>query len=309
MNNHGHRFGGNWTEQKLECVGEYLHAYTKIMSNQQFHFTYIDAFAGTGYRGSKHDENADQIMLSDLFPEETQFLLDGSARIALQVKPPFKEYVFIEKNRNRFSELKKLKEEFPDKQIKFINSEANSYLINLCAKTNWTSNRALVFLDPYGMQVKWETIKSIAETAAIDLWILFPIGPINRLLEKQGQISSARLKTLDDFFGNPDWRKVFYPLTEMPLTQEKNRQKAEDIYTEIGTYYIKRLQSVFAGVADNPLFLYNSKNSLLYVLCFAAGNPIGASIAVNIAQYILDPAKVLRQIQKANSKEEQLEFL
>ena len=307
MNTRGHRFGGNWTEQKLEYVRKYLHAYTTIMSKYTFHFAYIDAFAGTGYREPKHDENTDQIMLFDFASEETQNFLDGSARIALQVEHPFKEYIFIEKNQNRFSELKKLRNEFPNEQIEFINSEANNYLINLCVERDWISNRALVFLDPYGMQVSWETIKSLAETEAIDLWILFPLGAINRMLENQGQISPARQKTLDRIFGDPDWREVFYPLTEVSLTEENYRQKTGDIFAEIGKYFMKRLQGVFAGVVDNPLPLYNSKNVPLYLLCFAAGNPKVAETAVNIAQDIL--LKPLEQEISSGKQPEQLELL
>ena len=33
-----------------------------------------------------------------------------------------------------------------------------------------------LFLDPYGMQVEWATIESIAHTQAIDLWLLFSAG-------------------------------------------------------------------------------------------------------------------------------------
>ena len=307
MNTRGHRFGGPWTEQKLECVRKYLHAYTTIMRRYKFHFTYIDAFAGTGYHEPKHDENTDQIMLFNPTSEETQNFLDGSARIALQVEHPFQEYIFVEKNKNRFSELKKLTDEFPNEQIEFINSDANDYLINFCNERNWKSNRVLVFLDPYGMQVSWETIKSIAETEAIDLWILFPLGTINRMLENDGQISLAKQGTLDRFFGEPDWRKVFYPLTKISLTQEDYRQKTSDIFAEIGRYSKKRLQGIFARVADNPLALYNSKNVPLYLLCFAAGNPKAAKTAVNIAQDIL--LKPLRQEVSLMKQPEQLELL
>ena len=101
------------------------------MSKYTFHFAYIDAFAGTGYREPKQDENTDQTLFH-FVPEETQNFLDGSARIALQVEHPFKEYIFIEKDRHRFSELKKLRNEFPNERIEFINSDANDYLINLC---------------------------------------------------------------------------------------------------------------------------------------------------------------------------------
>ena len=307
MNTRGHRFGGPWTEQKLGCVRKYLRAYTTIMRKYKFHFAYVDAFAGTGYHEPKRDENTDQILLFDPTSEETQNFLDGSARIALQVKHPFQEYIFIEKNKKRFSELKKLRSEFPNERIEFSNRDANDYLVNFCNERNWTSNRALVFLDPYGMQVNWETMESIAETEAIDLWILFPLGTINRLLEKQGQISRARQRTLDRFFGEPNWRKVFYPLTEFSLTQENYRQKTGNIFTEIGKYFMKRLQGIFAGVADNPPVLYNSNNVPLYLLCFAAGNPKVAETAVNIAQDIL--LKPLEQEISPVKQSEQLELL
>jgi hypothetical protein len=56
---------------------------------------------------------------------------------------------------------------------------------------------------------------------------------------------------------------------------------------DIGNYFIRRLKTVFAGVAENPLPLYNSKNNPLFLLCFAAGNPKGAPTAIKIAQDIL----------------------
>ena len=34
MNNRGHKFGGNWTKKKLECVSKYSRTYTTIMSKQ-----------------------------------------------------------------------------------------------------------------------------------------------------------------------------------------------------------------------------------------------------------------------------------
>jgi hypothetical protein len=50
---------------------------------------------------------------------------------------------------------------------------------------------------------------------------------------------------------------------------------------------VARLKTIFAKVAENPLPLRNSTNTPLYLLCFAAGNPKGATTAVKIAQDIL----------------------
>jgi len=39
-----------------------------------------------------------------------------------------------------------------------------------------------VFLDPFGASVEYKVIEAIADTNAVDLWILFPYGTINRKL-------------------------------------------------------------------------------------------------------------------------------
>lgn len=50
---------------------------------------------------------------------------------------------------------------------------------------------------------------------------------------------------------------------------------------------ISRLRRIFAGVVDQPLVLGNSRNSPLFMLVFAASNPIGARPALRIANYIV----------------------
>ena len=52
-------------------------------------------------------------------------------------------------------------------QLKLL-PNANLEIQNLCNK-DWRSRRAVLFLDPYGMQVEWKTIEAIAATKAIDL--------------------------------------------------------------------------------------------------------------------------------------------
>ena len=170
-----------------------------------------------------------------------------------------------------------------------VQSDANEYLNDLCGK-NWRRHRAVLFLDPYGMEVEWQTITAIANTQAIDLWILFPLGiAVNRLLKRDGDVDTTVRHKLDRFFGTTDWYDTFYEIASSPTLfgEEMVVQKISD-FQSIAQYFVQRLQTVFTGVANNPLPLYNSKNNPLYLLCFAAGNPKGAPIAVNIAQNILE---------------------
>jgi three-Cys-motif partner protein len=285
-------FGGDWTEEKLRRIQKYLSAYTTALSNQPFRTTYIDAFAGTGYRQMRQEQTPLEQMLVDLTEQDAQAFLQGSVQIALQTTPKFSKYIFIERDERRFTELQRLiKDEFPalGADVDLVNDDCNVYLQELCRSHNWKWDRAVLFLDPFGMQVEWQTIKAIASTQAIDLWLLFPLGvAVNRLLRRDGQIDETLKKKLDTLFGTTDWFNAFYQLeTAQTLFGEEARLRKVVNLEQIGQYFVARLKTVFPGVAEEPLPLYNSRNNPLYLLCFAAGNPRGASLAVKIAQHIL----------------------
>ncbi len=287
-------FGGDWTIEKLERIQKYLRAYTTLMSTKPyFRIAYIDAFAGTGYQTLKNDEEPSELLLPELAEQDTRVFLDGSARQALQVQPEFNSYIFIEKDATRFFELQKLKEDFPDlgSKIFLVNAEANNWIVDRCRNYNWSKNRAVMFLDPFGMQVRWDSVKAIAETEAIDLWYLFPLGvAVNRLLKKDGNISTAIRQRLDDIFGTSDWYDVFYHAeAQFDLFGDENRVITKIAnFASISHYFVDRLKTVFVGVAENPLSLLNSKGVPLFLLCFAAGNKKGAKTAIRIAGDILN---------------------
>lgn len=269
---------------------KYLVAYSTIMRTRNYEYAYIDGFAGTGYHELKQDDGDG----SSLFPEaeepEVEAFLDGSARIALQVEPRFKKYIFIEKSAKKVVELEKLRDEFPDKakDILIEPAEANAYLQKLCGSKNWRDRRAVLFIDPFGMQLTWDTLKAVGRTEAIDTWILFPVSAVNRLLKRDGDIPDGWRRRLDTMFGEPDWFDVFFPKQKAGLFGEDMviRRKIADMAL-IGKYFNKRLTSAFADVAPNPYTLRNTQGSPLFLLCFAAANPKAAKTAIKIAQDIL----------------------
>lgn len=290
-----HRFGGDWTTAKLGVLAGYLTAYTTALKDTQFRKGYIDAFAGTGYRAARKsgsDEESAQTLLPELAAEEPQSLLDGSATIALRTDPPFDSYVFIEKSAKRCDQLENLKTEFPQlcDRIHVRQGEANTEIRDLCSK-DWRRHRAVLFLDPYGMQVEWKTIEAIASTKAIDLWLLFPYSVgVNRLLTKSGEIPEAWQKRLDLFLGTKDWRERLYRQeSQRGLFGDDEDRVVKAKLDAIGAYFNERLASVFAGVAQQPGVLRNSSNSPLYLLCFAVGNDKGKAkeIALRIANHLL----------------------
>ena len=162
------KFGGNWTEEKLNIFTSYLDSYLIALQNQKFKKIYIDAFAGTG-----------EIETSD----GEQYLV-GSAKRALSAVRKFDRYFFIEKDEDKASELwAMVNSEFPHlKQIVSVYcGDANEKLEQIIREVDWRYNRGLLFLDPYATQVNWTTLETVAKTRSIDVWYLFPFSALERM--------------------------------------------------------------------------------------------------------------------------------
>jgi len=284
------QFGGDWTEKKLSMVESYLKAYTQALKNKGFNLWYIDAFAGTGYRELKSNGIESELLFPELAEDPSQRLLEGSVRKALQIDRPFDRYVFIEQSLRKCMELTALQAEFRDLKIQIEKGDANQVIRELCSKTNWRGNRAVLFLDPFGMQVEWSTLEAVAGTKAIDLWLLFPLGlGAIRLLKRDGNISEAWRNRLDAFFGGREWQDVFFRVEQVQnLFGETEDQILREVdLPKMQAYFTEKLQGIFEQVAPNPKLLTNSRGQSLFLLFFAVGNPRGADLAIKIARQIL----------------------
>jgi three-Cys-motif partner protein len=289
-----HTFGGNWTEEKLSHLKKYLVAYRTIFTGNErarhFRTWYVDAFAGTGSRSDADRATTTQPLFEDVYRETTGYR-DGSAKIALELPSPFDRYLFVEESKTRINELKSVVEEINPQlsgRCDFSQGDANAELKRWCQERDWATERAVVFLDPYGMQVDWTTVTALGATKAIDLWYLFPLGVgVARLLRRDGNISETWQKRLDLLFGTDEWRRRFYlTQTTSDLFGEYETVERDAPVEKIDGFITERLSTSFCKVAKGKI-LRNSKSSPLYLLCFAAANEKGAPTALRIAQGIL----------------------
>ena len=273
----GNRFGGDWTSEKLNILESYLDAYTTALKNQPFSLMYIDAFAGTG-----------AIILPTEDPDAQAFI-EGSASRALAIKEkPFDRLVFVERNRQRYSQLTRLREEHLSRDIRTENSDANSFLSDL--QVDWSNWRGVLFLDPFATEVEWTTIERIASFNALDTWILVPISAITRMLptsRNPDDIPQSWADRLTRVFGDDSWKDLYRPNPQLNLfgTQEFQRDAGTEGISKI---YKEKLKELFKErfLETSKVFL-NSKNSPLFEFVFCAGNPRGARIAKNIAGHLL----------------------
>jgi len=278
------KFGGDWTAKKLNIFTSYLDAYLIALQNQKFKKIYIDAFAGTG-----------EIETSD-----GEAYLAGSAKRALSAERRFDHYYFIESDESKASELEHMIDtEFPHlKRFTTVyRGDANEKLGKIINDIDWRFSRGLLFLDPYATQVDWATLECVAVTKSIDVWYLFPFSALNRMLPKNGKYGSWE-NTIDRLLGDNSWRTEFYKkdpqvsLFDLGLVdgdEDEERLVKDASLEHIKEYIISRLETTFPCVSNNPRIFKNSKESTMFLFCFAISNESVAAqrLALRIAEHIL----------------------
>ena len=286
-------WGGTWTEKKLNAFSKYVAAYLTIMKKYSYWKTiYFDGFAGSGDRRSV--ENSPLYRALHL-TESDEKLYKGAAErvLSLPDELSFDYYYFIDTNEISLNKLKINLAEFQKSRInpfQFKPGDCNKWLFDLSEAMHKPKSyfAALVFLDPFGMQIKWESIESLKNTRT-DIWILIPTGVIvNRLLDRNGNLE--HIEILQSFFGltEDEIRKEFYrtQLQQTLFGEDEIIRKIDRPIEKIANLYVRRLKTIWKFVTENPLVLKNSKGVPIFHFVFASNNASALKIAKQIIKSI-----------------------
>jgi three-Cys-motif partner protein len=277
---------------KFRRAAAYLAAFTTALRGKFQHLWYIDAFAGTGERTVRHAAQD-----GDLFDPATEERIErrrGSARIAIDVRPPFDRLVFMDKNPKHCAALRGLQSDHPDRQIDVLEGDANEAIRGLLAQRRWPSTRAVMFLDPYGMSVDWETLESIRGTEATDVWYLVSLSGLFRQAARKGSaVDEPKRAALTRMLGTNDWERAWYERaqkTDLFGEVDGEHSRIADV-EEMETFVWRRLGSLFPKVLK-PLRLTN-RGVPQFALFFAMSNPEPKAIglATKIAAHILNSGR------------------
>ena len=296
----GQTWGGDWTEEKLNAFSKYVNAYLTILNKYRDKYNwkliYFDGFAGSGT--DQHAPEMEDITnnlflqeleLSELYVPSDSEVYKGAAERVLSVQQRgFDIYYFIDKNENSTRSLEERLSKFKSAHtLSFRCGDANDMLQKMSEFMNTSQGRkhkALVLLDPFGMQVSWRSIINFKDTGT-DFWILVPTGVIvNRLLDRKGEL--RHIDKLKDFFGlnEQEIRSYFYQYRqEMTLFGETDIiEKVKEPIGKIAQLYLERLKTVFTYVIPEPLVLFNNMNVPIYHFVFASNNETAVKIAKEI---------------------------
>ena len=291
-------WGGRWTEKKLETFASYVRAYLVIMNRYRDKFRwkilYFDGFAGTGSRSAIEQEKEKEAFINMLGNEqlytEDLFVYQGAAERVVKLEEEmrgFDFYYFIDCYKENCQKLENKLSGYNTKGRKvFRIGDANDIIKMLVAAMKKDKKlKSLVFLDPFGMQINWNSIKSLA-IDGVDLWVLLPTGVIvNRLLKCDGSLLCP--EKLESFFGmkKDDIQKHFYKKeVDINLFGDKEEKyiKTNNSITQIANLYCRRMGEIFKYVTSEPLVLKNENNVPIYHFVCASNNQKAVKIAQNI---------------------------
>jgi three-Cys-motif partner protein len=261
---------GYWSEVKLDIIREYAKAYSKILVAQErprLYHIYIDAFAGAGVHLSKTRDRE----------------IPGSPQIAIATEPPFREYHFIDLDGSKVGNLRSL---FQGRSnVHIYQGDCNQIMLEqvLPLVRYEDYRRGLCLLDPYGLHLNWEVIRTAGQMKTLDVFLNFPIMDMNmNVFWKNAEgVDEADIARMNAFWGDESWRTAAYR-REPGLfddIEEKNPNEA------VAEAFRERL-CVTAGFSNvpPPMPMRNSMGATVYYLYFASQKPV----AQNIVNHVFD---------------------
>src|SRR6266576_1600781 len=184
---------GPWAEEKYQYVGMYAQLFSTGMKNKWAHRIYLDLFSGPGYSRVR----------------DTNRVVLGSPMIALSLPDRFDSYVFADENAESLDALRTRVSRLGHSDTPtYIPGDANDKVdrvLEVISKTPSKSTLSFCFLDPYKLNIHFETVRRIAEGRAVDFLILLAL-----YIDANRNVSfyvAEGNRTIDLFLGDANWRQ------------------------------------------------------------------------------------------------------
>ncbi len=256
---------GYWSEIKLAILDEYAKPYNQILHKNGFKTVYIDGFAGAGHHRAKGSDR----------------VIEGSPQRALNVQPPFDYLHFVDIDIDRVHALKKLAD--GKANVNVHHGDCNQVLLGeIFPKIKYSNyERSLCILDPYGLDLDWQVIKSAGDSKAIEIFLNFPVMDMNRNVfwANPDRVPTDSLNRMTRFWGDESWRQVAYESMQGLFGEMQEKSSIDRVVKE----FQERLKKA-AGFkyVPKPIPMRNTKGAVVYFLFFAAQQPTADKIVKDI---------------------------
>ena len=256
---------GAWGEEKYRHVQLYASLFIKSMRTKWDALIYFDLFAGPG---------RSQI-------RGTGRIVGASPFLILGMLEAYDKYIFCEQDKNYAEALEtRCRRDFLNKNVKIITGNANASVENVIGAMPrpGRSQRVLgfCFVDPFQLQnLHFSTIETLSKRF-MDFLVLIP-SSMDANRNEQNYIQ-PRNKTLEKFFGNPDWRTRW--------DKEKTFGKSfEHFVVEEFGRSMQTLDYIDPGLKEAIMIRSDDKNLPLYRLALYSKHTLGSKFWKETTKY------------------------
>lgn len=259
-----------WSEYKYKLIGAYCNMFTKSMRRKWDNLVYIDLFAGAGYTKIK----------------ERNSIIKSSALIACSIPTIFDKYIFCEEDIDKLNALKnRIEREYPKLDVTYFHGDCNLMIPEIRNTIPKYSKGNTVlpfcFVDPYSLNLKFNTIRSLAGDCLMDFLILLALHmDANRNFKTYLNQNSNKIA---QFLGIDSWREQF----------EAVNYSQKDFVKFLFDQYSSQMKSIGYVDPEHPHQVRsNEKNLPLYYLSFYSKHPLGNEFFKKIEPYITHQFKL-----------------
>jgi len=252
---------GAWAAEKLDYLYRYLNVFTTSMHSKPWRgLHFIDLFSGPG---KCQIRNTHQILL-------------GSPLLALTLPHHFSQYFFVDADPKAIDTLKnRCTVSDQAARIQYMVGDSNQIVTQIVKQIEMIDQKYipdkwatlnLAFLDPEGLELKWDTVALLGKMQRMDLIIYYPQMGLTREMPKA--IQNPLDTKIDTYFGGPEWRNLYqrYQLGQIQSLHRALMNLYEDKLKSLGYEEIKE---------NEPLMRNTTRNAPLYRLIFASKHPLG----------------------------------
>jgi three-Cys-motif partner protein len=263
---------GPWAEEKYQYVGMYAQLFSTGMKNKWPHRIYLDLFSGPGYSRVR----------------ETNRVVLGSPMIALSLPDRFDSYVFADENTESLDALRtRVSRLGLDVTPTYIPGDANARIgrvLDVISKTPSKSTLSFCFLDPYKLNIHFETVRRIAEGRSVDFLILLAL-----YIDANRNVASYVAKgnrTVDLFLGDPNWRQRW-------TSAEQNGDTIVEFLANEYSIKMSEIGYLPMGIGDMVKIRTHDKRLPLYFLAFFSRHNTGLRFWDEVRKYATDQLTLL----------------
>jgi len=253
---------GDWSRDKHYFLTRYIDAFTTSMKKKKWSgLHYIDLFAGAGIERLETSKNLDW----------------GSPLIAAHARHAFDGLHLCEKNNRRYTALSlRIAKIRPDAQV--LHGDANEKIKEIVKQIPQKS-LSLAFLDPYGFDLDFDTVKLLSQLRA-DLIIFFP-DHLDALRNWGTNYLRDPNSKLDRYLGPAcDWRSA--------INNAPSDRHAE-VFREL---YVAQIKSL--GYTHFEYQRIYGKGHPLYILILCSRSALAAKLWRGISQIAPDGQRTFK---------------